>query len=143
MYFTTSGPTAQVAWCKMVVALAGIAAEAVTYGRWRSGEAAFDLLTARTYAQHVLRTEPPWPGRPVPERPFERAYSPALTEEEAVVIRQAYAMARHLVVHHQVSLARAAGLLLHRHEVDQTDIELLLGNRALVRVAARPHGFFT
>lgn len=142
--YATHGDVAAV-WCQATVALAGIAAEARVYKRWRSGEMRSDLARARTLVGAVAGEPPPWPETETPVLPFETAYEPALTPEEARSVRRAYAMARRVVAAHEARLYRVAGLLLHRRTIGSADLALALGSRAFIRTLAAfgRRGFWT
>ena len=132
-----------VTWCRIVMSLAGVAAEAHVYRRWRARESSYDLSRVRVFAKTVANTTPPWRKLKLPEhRGVDKAYTPELSQDEADVVRAAYAMARHLLVRHESRLYRTAGLLLHRRRVTQADLTAALGSRALIRLAAVTRGFW-
>jgi len=137
------GSSEAVAWCRMVITLAGVAAEAHVYRRWRSGESSFDLSRVREVARTISGTRPPWHTlRLAAHHGIDKAYAPPLTTSEADVIQAAYAMARHLLVRHEIRLYRTAGLLLHRRSITQADLVAALGSRTLIRFAAVTRGFW-
>jgi ATP-dependent Zn protease len=133
---------ASVAWCRMVIALAGVAAEARVFKRWRSIESRSDLNRARELCARVVGTKPPWEAlEPAPQH-FESAFEATLSKSEAEAIRHAYAMAKLLVQKHEIRLYRCAGLLLHRRVVSNTDLKAVFGSRTLIRVASTTRGFW-
>ena len=129
-------------WCYVVIALAGIAAEAKVFKRWHAGKASTDLLRARELATSVVGTKAPWKALDAPEQRFELAYEPALTAGEVQTLRQAYVMARLLLDKHEVRFYRCAGLLLHRRKVSSTDLTAALGSRSFTKLAAMLSGFW-
>jgi len=129
-------------WCRMVIALAGVAAEAKVYKRWRSGEAKEDLMRVREFATKVVGTKPPWGVLFAPPQGFESVYKSPLSSDESHVIRSAYAMARLLLDKHEIRLYRCAGLLLHRRKITSSDLTAALGSRGFLRVAATSCGFW-
>lgn len=133
---------APVMWCRMVIALAGVAAEARVFKRWRSIEARDDLRRARELSAYVVGTTPPWKALESKRHLVEAAYTPALSENEAEAIRHAYAMARLLVEKHEIRLYRCAGLLLHRRTLTSADLTAAFGRRAFIRVASITRGFW-
>src|SRR5271166_1285835 len=134
--------TADSAWCRMAISLAGVAAEARVFKRWRSIEARDDLRRVREFAGKLIGTKPPWKALEEKRHLVEAAFTPALSEDEAKAIRLAYAMAKLLVEKHEIRLYRCAGLLLHRRQLTSADLTAAFGRRTFIRVASITRGFW-
>ena len=140
--YTISGSGDELVWCRMVIVLAGVAAEAKVYKRWRSGEVKEDLMRVRDLAAKAVGTKPPWGVLAAPPQGFESVYKSPLSAGEAEVVRAAYAMVRLLLDKHEIRLYRCAGLILHRHKITSSDLTAVLGSRGLIRAASTSCGFW-
>jgi ATP-dependent Zn protease len=120
------------AWCTLVVALAGLAAETFVFGKVRSGPSSSDLMKARKLATEIAttgRTTPPW-GTAKKSWPFRfTMYATPLTAGEHQILQAAYDTARGLLVTHESSHAYLTSRILACGRVDQALIEEWFGSR--------------
>lgn len=127
-----AAPQPALDWCRLVVALAGIAAEMMVIRRARSGPASEDLMEAAALCRRIVEAggdEPPWPAPRDRRLAFERAFVEQLTEKELRVMRSGYAMARELLGQRATSMARLLALLIERPVVRGDDMHPALGPR--------------
>lgn len=121
-------------WCRLVVLLAGVAAEARVFRRWRSLPAHGDLAEARRIAATLAGQSPPWPAVVPLTLPFDAAFSEPLAAVELAVLHTGYAMARQILLVRHVQHRRLVGALLHREHLTQDEIADILGTRSFVRL---------
>lgn len=129
-----SAPQPAADWCRLVVALGGLAAEMLVVRRVSSMASASDLLDAAARCRAIVRAggvSPPWPAPTAPGFPFESVFTDPLTEAELRVMRVGYATARDLLARHPAELARLIALLVERPFVRGEDLRPALGPRPL------------
>lgn len=133
-----NAPQPALDWCRLVVSLAGIAAEMMVIRRARSGPASEDLMSAAALCRSIVQAggvDPPWPAPRDRRLAFERMFIEQLTEEELRVMRSGYAMARDLLGQRPIALARLLTLLIERPIVRGDDLRPALGPRPVASTA--------
>jgi ATP-dependent Zn protease len=127
-----------IAWASLVIDLAGVAAEIVVFGRFRTGTVYGDLSSARVHARGIGPVEvdrlPP-PYRPV--LPFTLMYSPVLTDDEERVLGAAYQQAKGLVTSNAQRFYRLVALLMTFRTATEAQIGIALGSRIPVLLLRR------
>ena len=125
-------------WCRLVIALGGIAAEAFYSLRVHGPSVEQDLQTALTYAQRIVdrndefsHGSSPWPVVPGPSFPFERMFD-SIEKKYSDAMRAGYAVARRMVIAHHDAHDKVTGLLLGRRTVDHRELEQALGPRVAI-----------
>jgi hypothetical protein len=116
-------------WCRVVIALAGPAAEAMTYASGRSLESRSDLTSALRFAESLAGTRPPWK---VPEGKtfdFEKLFHPRPPEAVLLVLCDAYRTARRIVRGDRRGVHVVASALLSKKKISHRDLEVALGPR--------------
>ena len=121
-------------WCKMVISLSGVCAEAMVYSRWRTFGSQLDLAKALALAESLAAKpiDPPWQRLgsefgPVPDlaRAFKTKPSPAAVENLA----EGYRMARRVLRSHGGAFFKVVSMLLAKKSTTRSDVEELLGKR--------------
>lgn len=126
-------------WCKLVIALAGVAAEAMVYSRWRTSGSEIDLAQALAIAEDLAgvaggKIDPPWRrlggneaagSAPDLARAFKTKPSAAAAEN----LEEGYRMARRVLRSHGGAFFKVVSMLLAKKSTSKTDIEALLGKR--------------
>jgi hypothetical protein len=134
-YDFIADPSPAHAWCKLVITLAGIAAELAVFSRARSGPAEKDLLHARKLSRLLVHACPPWSdAAAAPDLPFERLFRAPLPPGERAVLQRAYAKARALVRDSRAAHGRLTSLLLHRRTVPGDALPRVLGPRIFAEI---------
>ena len=116
-------------WCRVVIALAGPAAEAMTYASGRSLESRSDLAGALRLAEALAGTRAPWK---IPEGKtfdFEKLFHPRPPEAVLSVLRDAYRTARRIVRGDRHGVHAVASALLAKKKLRHRDLEVALGPR--------------
>jgi hypothetical protein len=123
-------------WPRLVITLAGVAAESLRYQGGRLRPSAYDLLLAHEMATVLAASgePPPWSEPAEPSLAFDSFYSHAITPDEARILSSAYKMARHVVRRHGAQLERVARLLTERGRVGERELEEVLPPRAGIRL---------
>ncbi len=127
------GDTSDILWLDTVTYMAGIAAEAKAFRRFRSGPAASDLKQALANARVIVGRgdlTPPWRD---PEELTPKSFdcSPMLSSitagsPEAVVLNLAYAQAKRLVTRDWTRLNSVAEHLVQVGRLTRVDLDLFL-----------------
>jgi hypothetical protein len=132
------GDSIDVLWHRLVIALAGAAAEAMVYKRSRpEASSASDFQAAREYAELIGRAPAPWGDPGGPTIAFDKIYraSPISTPARAN-LEAAYRMARRVIRAHGRDYYRIVSLLLTRRTVREHDVVHILGHRGPMRLLA-------
>lgn len=131
------GEGGDVTWHRLVIALAGAAAEAMVYERSRrEASSKDDFRAAREYAE-ALGGEPPWVDPGGSTLAFEKIYvAPPLLPATRANLEAAYRMARHVIRAHGRDYYRIVSLLLTHRTVREHDVARILGHRAPLRLLA-------
>lgn len=130
----TTAPAPALAWCQLVVALGGLAAEMEILRSCRSAPASDDFRDAALLCRAIVQAgavEPPWPALPERAIALERAFAESPPDDEARVLRAGYAKARDLVAERRRALARLVVLLADRRVVGGVELEGPLGSRPI------------
>jgi hypothetical protein len=124
-------------WCKMVIALSGVAAEAMVYSRWRTTGSQADLLKALAVAESLASSknpvDPPWrrlgaiPGDRVPD--LASAFRSKPSSGATGNLEEGYRMARRVLRSHGGAFFKVVSMLLAKKSTTKADIEALLGKR--------------
>jgi len=135
-YFSLPRGSSEFLFDRAVICLAGIAGEAAVFGRFRSGPAAGDLLTARACAEEYRRTpdcarrlgriKPP--GAPM-TLDFAAMFSDRPPPEVCRVLDCAYAAARDKIISFRDAFDRVHQMLLDKKELKRDEIAALFGPR--------------
>ena len=128
----TAAPKPAIHWCRLVVALGGVAAEMMVSRRARSGPASEDLMEAAALCRAIVRVggvDPPWSPPRDRGLAFERVFVDQLTAEELRVMRSGYSMARDLLEMRAAALASLLVLLAERPAVRGDELRRALGPR--------------
>jgi ATP-dependent Zn protease len=130
-------------WCKMVIALAGVAAEALVYSRWRSTGSERDLLQALEIAEGLVAKGAaehiPWqrlgetPGRAPDLGKAFKTRPPAAVAEN---LNEGYRMARHVLGSHGGAFFKVVSMLLAKKSTTRADMEQVLGKRHFEQLVA-------
>ena len=142
-FYAVPGPAAL--WCEMVISLAGVAAEAMVYSRWRTKGSERDLARALGYAEQIGAAGQaglPWdklsPGGKVPD--FGKMYGARPSPEALENLGEGYRMTRKVLRSHGSGFFKMVSLLLTKRAVTNFDMERVLGKRrfeTLIAVGAR------
>jgi ATP-dependent Zn protease len=132
-YYAISGPEAE--WCEMVIALAGVCAEAMVYSRWSTRGSERDLMRALTHAERIGAdglVNAPWDRRgpeagSVPN--FNRMFKTPLSSPALANLEEGYRMTRHVLRSHGSAFFKMVSLLLTKRAVTRFDMERVLGKR--------------
>lgn len=131
------GDGVDVTWHRLVIALAGAAAEAMVYRRSRpEASAKDDFRAAREYAEAIGVALAPWEDPGGPMISFEKIYAPPLSPDARKNLEAAYRMARHVIRAHGRDYYRIVSLLLAHRTVTERDVVRILGHRAPIRLLA-------
>jgi len=139
-----SHDTKNLLWSRLVIGLAGIAAELAVYGTFRSGHSKADLSRAREVAETLAMmgsVAPSWMADgPSPELPFEQVFAEPLRFNEIRLLQAAYGKARALILARPEVRDRLALRLAKTRRLSCEDIAAELGPRVTVALAlARTH----
>ena len=122
-------------WCDLVIALAGIAAEANIYRSFRSSWSQSDLSGSHKISRQLAELgelEPPWENSETHSLPFQRMYQ-SLMPAQLIVLNRAYAMSRHLLIKHDDKF-RQLMLCLEEHSIITTpQINKVMGTKSFMR----------
>ncbi len=131
-------------WCKMVIVLSGVAAEAMVYSRWRTTGSEDDLTRALKFAESIALAknpvDPPWQrlsegeaAGSVPD--LARAFKTKPSTAAIANLEEGFRMSRRVLRSHGSSFFKVVSMLLAKKSTSQADIEALLGNRYYVTFA--------
>ena len=133
-------------WCALVISLAGPAAEAMVYRRWKSKPARYDLRHARKLAAELVERGslmPPWQAPTQKVRvPFDRAFSDGVSPQQVAIMSQGYSEARRVVRAHGSSYYRLVAKLLRSLRLGTDDLAVHLPKRSLWQRIASGRGRF-
>jgi len=139
---------ANLAWCQLVVDLAGVAAEAMVFGsKFRTGPATEDLLKARDRAEHIaaLELKRPW-DKDVPtiSLAWRSMFVEPLSEQAEAVMSLAYSYARHILDRNRTQHYQLTSAVLAHRILNEALVEAYLPTQlfVLMRRAARCPGTF-
>ena len=143
-YYAIGGPEAE--WCEMVISLAGIAAEAMVYSRWRTAGSEGDLSRALALAKSIDargQESLPWDrlgfaAGPVPD--FTKMFKAELPTAVLENLEEGYRMTRQVLRSHGSRFFKMVTLLLTKRAVTRFDMERALGKRhfeTLIAVGTR------
>jgi hypothetical protein len=136
IFLEVPGPDA--AWCRAVIGLAGVVAEAAVYSKWRVGGSREDIATALEQVKLAAAHEPPWErigvrGGSVPD--LQRMFSHKLSASELSCFEECWRMARKIIRSHGGDFFRLVGALLAVKTAKETQLESVLGTRHVTRLA--------
>ena len=127
-------------WCKILIKLGGVCAEAVVNERFRTLVGRSDLESARHLCGCLLRYFPdstcPWKLAPRKKVGFQNAFKIPLSQKETVIIDQCYDKAYELIEKRKDRVLRATEELSQLKKLDGSRIEQLLGDRTAIRIAS-------
>lgn len=112
--YVIRGDDVRTMWCSTVILLAGVAAEVMIYGRFRSGRAASDLAKARSLAETLVLKgfQVPSGARARHTLDFAAMFETRPDPKVAAVLQAAYTTSRALLDKHQAQHGRLTGALL-------------------------------
>lgn len=117
----------------LVLAMAGLAAEMMYFGRFHATRCKSDLMKARALAEEVIVDRLPEAEDKNP--PFiSNVYDKPLTEHQSLALRRGYAVARRVLGERREAHAKLTGHLLHFRKLDEGDLTRFFGQRRLIRV---------
>lgn len=130
-------------WCQLVLYMAGPAAEAMVYRRWRSLGSASDLDLARSCAEKLSRlgcTKSPWSSAPASSADLAAAFRSPMGKAESDVLRRGFTEAQRVVTAHGPAFYKIVGALLQRRSLAAADLAAYLPNRDCLKAlrSARP-----
>lgn len=132
-------------WCALVIALGGLVAEGLSFGKFRTGNARKDLVHARDYAEQLVQkgeVQPPWIVEPVfPNRMFELAM-PSISPAASLVLERGRVSAKSVLRRSMSEHARIVSLLLSRRRVEESDLATVSGSRFAMRMTSLFGGRF-
>jgi ATP-dependent Zn protease len=130
----------EAAWCRAVIALAGVAAEAHVYGRWKTRGSEGDISKALAFVREIGPREvaPPWmkigeAGSKVPD--FGKLFHGGIGALERERMKEAYRMARKIVATHGGDYFRLVSALLAMKTTSEVHLEKILGKRRVVALS--------
>jgi len=133
-------------FCDSVIALAGIACECGTYGKFQTQAAAQDLVDAREAVARILEEHlptPEWLSRSYEEKlPFADMFVPPLSGQEEALFHSAYAVAKRVLAENQAAHARLVGALLCTRSLEGKVLEEWFGHRGFACVLGLIRGEF-
>lgn len=141
--FTIYGKTIRGMWCDLVITLAGIAAEANIYGRFRSIEAEEDLKIAWKLSQQLASQNQlvaPWELPQTPNLSFDKIYK-QVSLDQKIILEQAYVMARHLLLKHKQRYSQLMNSLIEHPILTEQEVNNVLGARRSI-TALSPNVLF-
>jgi len=126
-------------WCNLVISLAGIAAEVGAFKRMHSTESKGDLVKSLALSEKLAKLNqvtPPWK---VPERekslPFDKIFR-SLDHDQKVILTHAYHVAHGVIDSHGAHYYKLVSLLLTKKTISSSDMESILGKRAIIKLIA-------
>lgn len=123
------------AWCDVVIALSGIAAEAMVFRKFRTGKARSDLAQAIASARLVDgNTCPALEG---PSVPFDKIYAAGCSPDELAVLQAGYRMARKVLVAHGDIFYKVVNAILTMGYISEEQMATILGRRDFVKIVGR------
>ncbi len=124
-------------WHRLVIALAGAAAEAMIYKRSRpENSSKYDFGRAHEYAETIGNAPAPWSDPGGPTISFEKIYASPPSPAVRKNLESAYRMASHVIRAHGRDFYRLVSLLLAHRTVKEHDVTRILGHRAPIRLLA-------
>jgi len=126
-------------WCKLVIALSGVCAEAMVYSRWRTTGSERDLAQALQMAESLADgSSPPWQrlgvtSGAVPN--LARAFKVKPTAAVAENLEEGYRMARRVLRSHGGAFFKVVSALLAKKSTSRADLEAALGGRYYAKLA--------
>ena len=127
-------------WCRLVILLAGIAAERMAGARvnptesWKDMNDAYEL--AEKLAEKWPAEDPPWPVEQIETGtlPFQSMYCPPLPAEQAEVMMLAYRSAKTILLAHENQLRAITQILETDRALSSERLTTILGERSMMRV---------
>ena len=131
--------SSDVRWCKIVLCMAGAAAEITVFGKIRSGESRSDLAEARSLTEGLIGkgdSTSPWRIKWVGPKslPFAQIYVPTISPEEETILANAYVRAKELVQAHGDRFYALVTELMEKRILDEQDLERILHKRSFVQL---------
>jgi len=127
------------AWCRAVISLAGVAAEAHVYARWKTHGSKEDIAAALAQAGRARDHDPPWArigSGASSTLGFQRLFASKLHPSDEVVLEESYRMARRILRAHGGDFFRLVSALLAMRTAREAHLEPILGRRRVARLAA-------
>lgn len=140
-YDILSDDGADATWCRLVITLAGIAAELSVWPQFRSGASSADLAKARVEAGKIVAMgayTPPWGPDGTRSPAFAEMYRRELGGVERIILERGYQRAKDLIAARVKDHTRLVVFLLVDRTVNEKKIAEIFGDRAFLRVL----GFF-
>ena len=129
-------PSPAASWCRAVIALAGVAAEAHVYARWKTAGSQEDIEHALEFARQARGHAPPW-ERLVGKHNlgFQKMFSGKIEDEDLVFLEESFHMARRILRAHGGDFFKLVSALLAMRTARETHLEPVLGKRRAARLA--------
>lgn len=129
-------PSPDAAWCRAVISLAGVAAEAHVYARWKTRGAEADISGALELAHAARGHVPPWERlRGKNDLGFQKMFTQKIEPEDLAFLEESFHMARRILRAHGSDFFRLVSALLAMRTARELHLEPVLGRRRAARLA--------
>jgi ATP-dependent Zn protease len=120
---------------RAAIAMAGLAAEAIVLGRFESGPGRNDLLAALEVAREIPVPKPPWEvdASVLVKWDVASPFRDAITEEEKLVLVEAYRRAKSVLLANRSLLEKMALHVVQKRTLGRGDLHEFLGARPWAR----------
>lgn len=118
-------------WCRLAIAMAGVAGEVLVYGKFDALASEMDLEKAKKLAIFLKGTKCPFPlpeNKKGKKMDFTKVFE-SISQEEATIIEQGYWMAKAIIESYGKRSDRAVSLLLKHKTCTEKHFEPVLGSR--------------
>jgi cell division protease FtsH len=135
LHYTMPTKDVESDWCRLVIALGGLAAEGAAEMSVQAMSVEEDLQKSHTLAESIVRMKGqlPWPVKMGTSFPFGQMFVERPSDAVLRVITEGYAVAKRLLALHQTMHARLVSLLLAHRTVDVATLEKVLGKRTYIK----------
>jgi ATP-dependent Zn protease len=128
-------PSPDAAWCRAVISLAGVAAEAHVYARWKTRGAEGDISNALELAHAARGHAPPWERLGGRSLDFQKMFAQKIAREDLIFLEESFHMARRILRAHGGDFFRLVSALLAMRTARELHLEPVLGRRRVARLA--------
>lgn len=129
-------PSPAASWCRAVIALAGVAAEAHVYARWKTAGSKEDIEGALECARQARGHAPPWErlgGKH--DLGFQKMFAGKIEDEDLAILEESFHMARRILRAHGGDFFKLVSALLAMRTAREVHLEPVLGKRRAARLA--------
>lgn len=127
-------------WCHILILIGGYTAESVLDARFKPTTAPRDLKIARHICGDLLRGFPhticPWKCAPRQSIDLADVFQLPLSHVERAILNQCYDKAHELIEQRRAHIMRAVEEIYRNERISGQRLEVLLGNRAAIRLAS-------